>query len=238
MNKILNINLGGIPFVIDLDAYEHLSNYLETIESHFSHSEGFEEITSDIEARLGELFQERLGKREIIIVSDVQETIAVMGTPEEFGAEASFDAEEARSHSAKSGKSYHTGRKLFRDPDDKQVAGVAAGLAAYFGVEDPIWVRLGFVAAFMFGGFGLPLYIILWIITPEALTSADRLAMRGEKVDVNNMARIIEEEIHDIADKITDFGSDIVDRKKKVKMKRKNTVDSDFDPPLRKGFLW
>lgn len=234
MNKILNINLGGIPFVIDLDAYEHLSDYLERIESHFSNSEGFEEITSDIEARLGELFQEKLGKREIITVADVQETIAVMGTPEEFGAEASYDPDQK----TYAGTKYRTGRKLFRDPDNKKVAGVAAGLAAYFGIEDPLWVRLGFVAAFLFGGFGMPLYVILWIITPEALTSADRLAMRGEKVDVNNMAKIIEEEITDIADKIQDFGSDIVDRKKKVKPTMRSRVDSDFDPPLRKGFLW
>jgi len=239
MNKILNINLGGHPFVIDLEAYNHLENYLETIERHFSESEGFEEITSDIEDRLGELFQEALGKREIITPADVKNAIAIMGSPEEFGAESGYQEEEPRRAASGSG-TYRTGRKLFRDVDNQKVAGVAAGLAEYFGIEDVVWVRLAFVLTGLFGGFGLPLYIVLWCITPEALTSADRLAMRGEKIDINNMAKIIEDEITNVADSISDLGS----RKKKERTSRekmnhgRTRRNTDFDPPLRKGFLW
>jgi len=237
MNKILNINLGGHPFVIDMDAYNHLENYLETIERHFSESEGFEEITSDIEDRLGELFQEALGKREIVTVADVKDAIAIMGSPEQFGAEAGYN--ESESYASSGSKVYRTGRKLFRDTDNQKVAGVASGLAEYFGIEDVIWVRLGFVLSTIFAGFGLPLYIILWCITPEALTSADRLAMRGEKIDINNMAKIIEDEITNVADSLGDFGSSKKKRWTSEKMKHGRTKrTSDFDPPLRKGFLW
>ena len=145
MNKILNINLGGVAFVIDLDAYNHLEDYLARIEDHFSESEGFEEITSDIEDRLGELFQEQLGKREILTTADVRRAIEIMGTPEEFGADSAYHDED---HTRTAGdRVYRTGRKLFRDPDNQKVAGVAAGLAEYFGIDDPIWVRLGFVLA-------------------------------------------------------------------------------------------
>ncbi|MFQ5446801.1 MAG: hypothetical protein ACE5FF_07700, partial [Saprospiraceae bacterium] len=79
MNKVFNINLGGIPFTIDSDAYEHLNNYLETIHNHFRQSEGYEEITTDIEARMAELFQERLENRPIVTLQDVKHVIVIMG---------------------------------------------------------------------------------------------------------------------------------------------------------------
>ena len=63
MNKVFNINLGGYPFTIDEDAFEHLNRYLRTIDQHFRDSEGHEEIINDIEARMAELFQDRLGSR-------------------------------------------------------------------------------------------------------------------------------------------------------------------------------
>ena len=78
MNKVLNINLGGYPFTIDDDAYEHLENYLETIHNHFKKSEGYEEITSDIEARMAELFQDQLSGRSIVTIRDVEAGIAIM----------------------------------------------------------------------------------------------------------------------------------------------------------------
>ena len=81
MNKVININLGGYPFTIDEDAYQHLSKYLDTIHSHFNQSEGYEEITGDIETRLAELFQESLENRPIVTLKDVNAAIAIMGTP-------------------------------------------------------------------------------------------------------------------------------------------------------------
>src|SRR5699024_11194484 len=86
-------------------------------------------------------------------------------------------------------------RKLFRDKDNKVIAGVASGLAAYFGVDNPVWIRLLFVLL-MFGGMsGGLIYVVLWILMPTARTAADRLAMKGEPINISSIARIIEEEI-------------------------------------------
>jgi len=236
MNKVLNINLGGYPFTIDDDAFGHLENYLDTIHAHFKKSEGYEEITSDIEARMAELFQEQLNGRSIVTIRIVEICIGIMGTPEEFGAEGleeedSFQ-ERNQSHSSEKQTNYQTGKKLFRDPDDTTVGGVCSGIAAYFGVEDPLWVRLLFVLGFFSGTIGLWAYIILWIIIPEAKSAGDRLAMKGEPINVSNIGKIIEDEIDVFADKLDEIGNEL-GSKKKVPPKRKMVEEA----PLRKGFL-
>lgn len=217
MNKVFNINLGGYPFTIDEDAYEHLKVYLKTIHNHFRESEGYEEITSDIESRLAELFQDKLNDRPIVMLSTVKDAIAIMGTPEDFGAEPLMDdtayAEEKNSFGNKKKRKtqsdYQTGKRLFRNPEEEVVGGVCSGVAAYFGVEDPLWVRLGFAFFFFAGGFALPLYLILWAIMPTAETAADRLAMRGKPITASNIGKIIEEEMGNFSEKMTEFGDEI-----------------------------
>lgn len=234
MNKVFNINLGGYPFTIDEDAYEHLSTYLNTIHRHFRDSEGYEEITSDIETRLAELFQEKLEGRPIATIKDVKDAIVVMGTPEDFGAETSFGEEEDGKKKKKKKKgagSYKTGKRLFRNPEEEMIGGVASGIAAYFGIADPLWVRIAFVVIALSGGFGIPLYIILWAIVPKAETASDRLAMKGEPINVSNIGKIIEEEIEDFSDKMSELGDEF-DSKKKIFPQEIVPVE-----PLRKGFL-
>jgi len=177
MNKVVNINLGGIPFTLDEDAYVHLQKYLDTIHRHFAQNEGYREITRDIEARLAELFQERLDRRSIVNLNDVEEAIAIMGKPEDFGA-APMEEGRADKQQSFSG-SYKTGKRLFRNTDDEVVGGVCSGISAYFGIQDPIWIRLLFVVLTLSGAFGIPIYIILWILMPQAKTAGDKLAMRG-----------------------------------------------------------
>lgn len=213
MNKVLNINLGGYPFTVDEDAYDHLSRYLDTIHRHFRSSEGYEEITQDIEARLAELFRERLANRPIVTLKDVQAVIATMGTPEEFGAEP-MESEASPGDRPRTSSSYRTGRRLFRDEDDKVIGGVASGIAAYLGISDPIWIRLAFIVFTVSGGFGIPLYVILWAILPKAETAGDRLSMRGEPINVSNIGRIIEEELRNLSDKVSEFGSELGSKKK------------------------
>ena len=101
MNKISNINLGGFPFTIDEDAFATLDKYLKTIHKHFRKSEGYEEITTDIETRMAELFQEKLEGRPIVTLPDVKNVIAIMGTPEDFGAADPFMEEASQSSSGK-----------------------------------------------------------------------------------------------------------------------------------------
>jgi len=212
MNKIFNINLGGYPFTIDDNAYRKLNKYLDTIERHFSTSEGCDEIISDIESRIAELFNESLNGQPIVSMKDIDAAIATMGTPEEFGAVAG-DYEEEEHAKEKSGE-YKTGKKLFRDPDTKIIGGVCSGLAAYFGIEDPLWVRLGAVALAFTGGLSVPLYILLLIILPKARTSADKLAMRGERIDINNIAKTIEDEFDSLSDTLSEIDQKIRSKKK------------------------
>jgi len=207
MNQVLNINLGGYPITIDTDAFEVLDHYLNTIEHHFQDSEGCDEIIADIETRLAELFIEELGKRTIVGNKDVERAIAIMGTPEDFGAEPlAADPKKRSSKSSTKSEGLNFGKKLFRDPEDKQVAGVCSGLAAYFGMEDPLWIRLGFVLFTLSGGAGILIYIILWAITKEANSPSDRLAMRGETINVSNIGKKVEEEIERFSAKVNEWG--------------------------------
>lgn len=217
MNKVFHINLGGYPFTIDEDAYEYLNQYLKAIHNHFKQSEGYEEITSDIEARLAELFQENLAGRTIVTIKDIQNAISVMGRPEDFGADSISEDAHAGSEGqqgSKNEKEYRTGKRLFRDIDDKVVGGVCSGLAAYFGIQDPLWVRLFFVLLAATGGFGIPLYLILLFILPKAITAADKLAMRGAPINVSSIAKQIEEGMEQISQKVNEFGSDLNNKKK------------------------
>lgn len=202
MNKVLNINLGGYPLAIDDDAYEYLKGYLDNIRVRFHESEGREEIMRDIEMRLGELLSAELGSRRIIMLPDVEEVVRVMGKPEDYGGEPDTHRTGAgagpkagpKSTTSKDGMfGIKPGRRLFRDPEDKVAAGVCSGVAAYLGVEDPVWVRLAFVVlTFASAGFWVPAYLIAWALIPEAKTAADRLSMRGEPINVDNIAREIE----------------------------------------------
>ena len=225
MNKILNINLGGMPFTIDIDAYTHLDNYLSTIRRHFSDSESCDEIIHDIEVRMGELFQESMKGSSIISNKELDDVIKIMGTPEDFGAEAIDDDYEPvhepdgtyteRDHK-RSGK-----KRLFRDGEDKIIGGLCSGMAAYFGIDDPLWIRIAFVLL-LFAGISPVIYILLWVIVPVARTSSDKLAMRGENINISNIAKTVEEEITELSKRITEIGKDL-------KSKKKSSSDVDDD---------
>ncbi len=77
-------------------------------------------------------------------------------------------------------------KKLFRNPDSRVLGGVAGGIASYFGV-DVSMVRLIFVVSIFLGGAGVLIYIILWIITPEAKTITEKVQMEGEPVTLKNI---------------------------------------------------
>jgi len=231
MNKVFNINLGGYPFTIDEDAYEHLSNYLTSIHNHFRDSEGYEEITGDIEARMAELFQDQLSGRPIVTHKDVYTAISIMGTPEDFGA---APLEEVVEDKAERG-TYKTGRRLFRNPEDEVVGGVCSGLSAYFGIDDPVWIRIAWIVFTISGGVGIPAYIIKWIVAPKAETAGDRLAMQGKKINVSNIGKIVEEEIETFSSKMEDFGSEFQSKKKEL-AGLDLTNSPELEVPLRKGF--
>jgi len=219
MNKITTVNLGGYPFTIDENAHDALEVYLQTIEAHFSDSEGCDEILDDIEARIAELFTDFLQGKSIVTLKEYGAMVKVMGRPEDFGAEAmdyEEDTPKASSKKKKAGKYSHikTGKRLFRDPDEKVIGGVCSGVAAYFGVADPLWIRLGFIALVFIGGISVLLYPILWAIVPAAETAGDKLKMKGEPATVSNIAKTVEEELTELSNKISEMSKDLGSKKK------------------------
>ena len=196
MNKILSINIKGTVFQLDEEAYSRLDKYLNEIYNHFKNKKGHEEIISDIENRIIELFQNKLNdKKQVISVEDVKEMIAVMGHPSDFDS----DSEEEQVLTA---TIYEKGKKrLFRDKENSMIAGVCAGLGAFFNI-DKVWFRLGFLIAFLAGGSGLLIYIILWIVVPPARTLSDKIEMHGEPVTISNIEKAFKEEMSDLKVKI------------------------------------
>ncbi len=221
MKKVLNINLGGYPFTINEDAYALLYDYTDQLERVFSKSSGKDEILHDIEARMAELLQKRMDDRKIVDASDIHYLIEVMGHPREMSDMEENYEETFTDHRSNdtSTKSYHikTGKRLFRDTENKVIGGVCSGLSAYLGINDPVWIRLAAVIGFFIYGSTLLAYIIAWMIIPKARTAADRLAMKGEEANVNNIARTIENELEDLKKEFKNLGKEFGNGKKKKK---------------------
>jgi phage shock protein PspC (stress-responsive transcriptional regulator) len=225
MKKIVNINLGGYPFTIDVDAYDKMESYFSSLEHYFREFENPHEIIFDIEVRMAELFRENAGTSAILSNKDLEEVIKILGTPEDISREdpESTDPESETEEKHEKDqtrysrrKDYKVGKKLFRNPDDKVIAGVCSGLAAYFGIPDPIWIRLFFVVLTV-SGMSVLVYIVLMILMPKAKTEADKKAMRGEPIDIDTIARSLDEEIDNISTKFKDWTSSINDKKKNRK---------------------
>lgn len=194
MKITVNINLGGSSFNIDEDAYDELRRYLKSLEAYFSQEEGVQEILGDIEARLAELFRSKLsGYKQVITIEDVKDVITVLGTPEDFSGK-----EESREHSRFSSYGNH---RMYRDPDNRILGGVCAGMGAYWRIE-PWIIRVIFVALIFAGGLGLLTYLILWIVLPEARTTAQKIEMRGEPVDIENIKEAVKREFSRVREKM------------------------------------
>lgn len=201
MNRTIIININGIVFHIEEDAYEVLRSYMIDVKKHFGHTADSHEIVGDIENRIAEMFNERIfqGKKEVITMEDVNDVIAQMGRVSDF---ETGDQQEAYTEASYEIPHMSGQRKLMRDPDDKVFGGVCSGLGHYFGIEAR-WIRLILVLLFVFGGTGLLLYIILWIVMPLARTRADRMAMRGEAPNLQNFKRSFQEEMEGLRSNFT-----------------------------------
>jgi len=141
MNKTVNINLAGTFFHIDEDAYLRLSKYLESIKRSFTDSQGRDEIVRDIEARIAELFTEKMQHDQMVISNKhVDEVIEIMGEPEDYLVDDDIfedGPKQQSSYRSESGPS----KKLYRDTESQYISGVSAGLGHYLGI-DAIWVRI------------------------------------------------------------------------------------------------
>jgi len=203
MNKTITINLSGIVFHIDENAYEQLKQYLEKLKQYFSNTQGKEEIIADIESRIAEMFSEKISQnKNVITLEEVNTVIAAMGNPEEVAGEEKSASSQTDEPTASMEK---IRRRLYRNPDDKIFGGVCGGISAYFDV-DPVWIRLLWALLVVFAGTGIFIYIILWVIIPKAKTTAEKLEMRGEKVNVNTIQKNVREELEGVKDRVEKFG--------------------------------
>ncbi|WP_240668917.1 PspC domain-containing protein [Flavobacterium columnare] len=200
MNKTANMNLGGFFFHIDEDAYQKLNKYFNAIRNSLS-IEGRDEIMNDIESRIAELFSEKLDSgKQVLNLNDVDDVITIMGQPEDYKIEEEPTISSNYSYTRKT-------KKLYRDKETGIIAGVCSGLGHYFGI-DPVWLRIALVLL-VFAGFGIGLlaYIILWLVTPEAITTSEKLEMKGEPITISNIEKKVKEEFESVSEKFknTDY---------------------------------
>ncbi|MDI9257171.1 MULTISPECIES: PspC domain-containing protein [Flavobacterium] len=201
MNKTVNINIGGLFFHIDEDAFQKLSRYFDAIKRSLSNSSGKEEIMKDIEMRVAELLTEKQkSDKHVINLKDVDEVIVVMGQPEDYRIDD--DATEAKTDFNYTNRR----KKLYRDKDNGLIGGVCTGLGHYFGI-DAVWIKILFLIL-AFTSFGLLAYIILWIATPKAVTTSEKLEMTGEPVTISNIEKKVREEFDSVSNKIKNANYD------------------------------
>ena len=225
MKKNITINLCGRLFQIDEDAYELLQQYIESLRQSFGHEEGGEEIVNDIEARIAELFLE-LNQQgtEAITIEHVKDIITRIGKPEELKGEEEKNDGENGGHkydsfrTAAQGfrenvRARTAGKRLYRNPNDKMVAGVLSGIAAYTST-DVTWWRIGYAMLILASNFLFPLfgiwfnfgfflhvnlafiifYFVLAIAIPVADTPKQVLQMEGKDVTPQNLADVVVED--------------------------------------------
>lgn len=183
MNEVKSINLSRSKFVIAQDAYKQLSDYLDAIKKHADN----EEVVNEIEARMAELLIENrsITENKVVLKEDVAFLKIQLGTP------ADFEEHAVEKHDRKAADLATSKRKLMRDPENQIVGGVASGLGVYFDA-DPLWFRLIFIALSFGSGFGIFLYIVMWVLLPEAKTESDKLEMHGLPVTVENIKERVE----------------------------------------------
>lgn len=205
MNKTVNINLGGMFFHIDEDAYQKLNRYFEAVKRSLSNSTGKDEIMKDIEMRIAELLTEKnRGDKQVVGMKDVEEVIVVMGQPEDYR----IDDEGAPETTFAFNSDAKRKKKLYRDKDKGMIGGVAAGFGHYLGI-DALWIRILFIISpFITFGTSLVIYLILWILMPPAETTTEKLEMTGEPVNISNIEKKVREEFDSLSEKFKNVDYD------------------------------
>jgi phage shock protein PspC (stress-responsive transcriptional regulator) len=190
MKITVSINIGGIAFHIDEDAYSELKLYLRSLERHFAKEESSSEIMADIESRIAELLKARISDyKQVVNLEDIREVINILGTPEDISEDSNGGTFEKVSK-----PKYN---RMYRDPDNRIIAGVCSGMAAYWNT-DPWVVRVVFILLALPGGLGILIYVVLWIVLPEARTTAQKIEMKGDPVNIHNIKDSVKQEFENV----------------------------------------
>lgn len=193
MEKTTQIVIGSTPFSLTEKAYAKLAAYLEELKVHFANEPEKEEIIKDIESRIAEKLLSK--KNKVITEADIEAVTAEIGTASEFDERDDRGQKTEETTEAKQQEKSH--KRFYRDTDNAMIAGVCSGIAAYFDI-DPIIPRIIFVISIFGGGAGVLIYILLWVITPEASTTSQRLEMRGTPVTLENITRTVKDRVEEV----------------------------------------
>ncbi|WP_443945902.1 PspC domain-containing protein [Pedobacter sp. AW1-32] len=202
MEKTIIINIGNTIIHIEESAYELLKIYLIEVKQYFAnHADDFE-IVTDIENRIAELLTEQLEeqKKQVVDSANVNFVIAQMGRVQDFdtaeeGAEETFDQAHASFQPAE--------KKLYRDMDERVVAGICAGIGHYINIEAK-WVRLIAILSIFLGGSGFLVYALLWIIMPKAKSRVEKMEMKGEPANLHGFQKNLYEELQAVKERLSE----------------------------------
>jgi len=193
MKKTIKINISGVIFHLDEDAYQILQNYLTAINQRFASTEEGKEVITDIEHRIAEILQSKLTEqKQVISKEDIDEVIEIMGRPEDFEGEEENNGSNFQQQSK-------TSKRLYRDPDNRVLGGVCSGIGTYLNI-DPIIIRILFLVLIIgYGVIGI-IYIVLWALLPAANTTAQKLDMRGENFNISDIEKNVRNEYESVKD--------------------------------------
>nr|WP_276903598.1 PspC domain-containing protein [Pedobacter kyonggii] len=200
MEKTIIINIGNTIIHIEESAYELLKAYLNEVKQYFANHADDLEIVTDIENRIAELLTEQLEeqKKQVVDSANVNSVIAQMGKVQDFDTVEEGEEEPVINNNY---QHQYTEKKLYRDMDDRVVAGVCAGIAHYVNA-DPKWIRLATLLISIAGGFGLLVYAILWIIMPKAKSRIERMEMKGEPANLQGFQKNLDEELQAVKERL------------------------------------
>lgn len=195
MKKTINVAIGGCSFTIDEDAYNTLNDYLERFRKALNDTSTSADVMDELEGRIADLLKGKLGGREVVDNRMTQEVIAGLGFPQGYNPQADEQADEqtdGQASQTEAQTSYERPvRKLFRDTDDRKIAGVCSGLALFLGVDVTL-MRVLFLVALICGSAGFWIYLVIWIAAPEARTAAEKCELRGIPATAENIRRFTE----------------------------------------------
>lgn len=200
MEKTIIINIGNTIIHIEESAYELLKAYLNEVKQYFANHADDLEIVTDIENRIAELLTEQLEeqKKQVVDSANVNSVIAQMGKVQDFDTAEEGEEEPVINTNY---QYQYTEKKLYRDMDDRVVAGVCAGIAHYVNA-DPKWIRLATLLISFAGGFGVLVYAILWIIMPKAKSRIERMEMKGEPANLQGFQKNLDEELQAVKERL------------------------------------
>lgn len=190
MKKTLNVAIGGCSFTIDDDAYKTLEEYLDSFKAGLDNSSSSNEVMDELEMRIADLLKEKIGKREVIDKNMVDAVLNQIGPISTRTVRSEESTSEQNEQQYRPGNQ-ETVRKFYRDAEGKKIAGVCSGLALYLNIDVTL-VRIIFLVAFLCGSAGFWIYIVLWIVAPEARTAAEKCELRGIPATAENIRRFTE----------------------------------------------